>query len=88
MSMRQATLVDTGEGRFASTVTTDHTATRRTNTDMRSIAAYYVILANDLAREPRRDYQVVPVRPSLSARIAAVLAKRAKPTRRAASQPA
>ena len=54
---------------------------------MNSIAAYYVILANDLANEPRRPHVQVPVRPGLSARIAAVLARRVRPTRRAVSQP-
>ena len=55
---------------------------------MQSIAAYYVIVANDLATRPRRHDQVGPVRPSLSARIAAVLARRTRPARRAVSQPA
>jgi hypothetical protein len=55
---------------------------------MQPIAAYYVLVANDLANQPRRHDQVVPVRPSLSARIAAVLARRTRPARRAVSQPA
>jgi hypothetical protein len=56
--------------------------------DMQPIAAYYVLVANDLANEPRRHDRVVPVKPSLSARIAAVLARRTRPARRTASQPA
>ena len=56
---------------------------------MQPIAAYYVLVANDLAREPReRQYQVMPVRPNLTARIAAVLARRVRPVRPTASQPA
>ena len=55
---------------------------------MQPIAAYYVLVANDLANQPRRHDHVVPVRPSLSARIAAVLARRTRPARRAVSQPA
>lgn len=86
--MQQATLVDTREGRIPITVRDDHTVARRMMPHMQSIAAYYVIVANDLATRPRRHEQVVPVRPSLSARIAAVLARRTRPARHAASQPA
>jgi len=58
------------------------------NSDMQPIAAYYVLVANDLANQPRRPDHVAPVRPTLSARIAAVLARRTRPARRAVSQPA
>ena len=55
---------------------------------MQTIAAYYVVISNDLARERSKPrYEVVPVRPSLSARIAAVLDRRSRPVR-PASQPA
>lgn len=86
--MQQATLVDTGGGRIASTVRDEHTVARRMMPHMQSIAAYYVIVAADLANQPRRHDHVVSVRPSLSARIAAVLARRSRPARRAVSQPA
>ena len=56
---------------------------------MQSIAAYYVLIANDHACEPgRREYRVVPVRPNLTARITAALARRVRPVRTTASQPA
>jgi hypothetical protein len=56
---------------------------------MQSVAAYYVLVANDLARERNKPrYEIVPVRPSLSARIAAALAGRGRPVRPAAAQPA
>jgi hypothetical protein len=56
---------------------------------MQTIAAYYVLIANDLAGERRKPrYAVVPVRPSLSARIASALAGRGRSVRPAASQPA
>jgi hypothetical protein len=55
---------------------------------MQTIAAYYVVVANDLARDRSKPrYEVVPVRPRLSARIAAVLARRSRLVR-PASQPA
>jgi hypothetical protein len=56
---------------------------------MQTIAAYYVVIANDLARERSKPrYAVMPVRSSLSARIAAALAGRGRSIRPAASQPA
>ena len=56
---------------------------------MQPIAAYYVLVANDLAPEPgRREYQVVPVRPNLTARIAAALARRVRTVRPTTTQPA
>jgi hypothetical protein len=56
---------------------------------MQTIAAYYVMIANDLARERSKPrYAIVPDRPSLSARIAAALAGRGRSVRPAASQPA
>ena len=86
--MEQATHVDTRERRPRSTVGDDHTVARRMMSQMQTIAAYYVLVANDLANQPRRHDQIGPVRPSLSARIAAVLARRTRPARRAVSQPA
>ena len=56
---------------------------------MQSIAAYYVIVANDLACEGQRPrYRVVVARPSLSARIGTALTALARPVRRSTSQPA
>ena len=56
---------------------------------MQSIAAYYVIVANDIARNNQKPtYRVVVARPSLPARIAAGLIAFARPIRRTASQAA
>ena len=56
---------------------------------MQSIAAYYVIVANDIARNSQKPtYRVVVARPSLPARIAAGLTAFVRPIRRTASQAA
>ena len=53
--------------------------------DMQSIAAYYVIVANDIARDSQKPrYRVA--RPSLPGRIGAALTAIARPVRRTVSQ--
>jgi hypothetical protein len=57
--------------------------------DMQSIAAYYVIVASDLARESRTPrYEVVASRRSLRARLATALRTLVRPVRATASSPA
>ena len=52
---------------------------------MQSIAAYYVIVANDIARDSQKPrYRVA--RPSLPGRIGAALTAIARPVRRTVSQ--
>ncbi|HEX5824062.1 MAG TPA: hypothetical protein VFY18_06330 [Candidatus Limnocylindrales bacterium] len=54
---------------------------------MQPIAAYYVYIADDLARESRKTpYQVVAARSSLPRRIVAALSSVVRPIRRSASQ--
>jgi hypothetical protein len=56
---------------------------------MQSIAAYYVFVATEHAREQRRPrYQVVPAQPSLAVRVLAALTSLVRPAGRNAAQPA
>ena len=57
--------------------------------DMQSVAAYYVIVASDLAHESQtRRYQVAGSRRSLRARLATALSALVRPVRATASSPA
>jgi hypothetical protein len=56
---------------------------------MQSIAAYYVFVATEHAREQRQPrYQVVTTRPSLAVRVLAALTSLVRPAARNAAQPA
>ena len=57
--------------------------------DMQSVAAYYVIVASDLARESQTPrYQVAGSRRGLRARLATALSALVRPVRATASSPA
>jgi hypothetical protein len=89
MSIEEATLVDAGGGRPACRVRIDQPDAQRTMSEMQTIAAYYVLIANEQARESRMPrYQVVPVRPSLTGRVTAALTTLRSLVRSATSQPA
>jgi hypothetical protein len=55
---------------------------------MQSIAAYYVIVANDIARDSQKPRYRVAARPRLLGRIGATLAAITRPVRRTAAQAA
>ena len=55
---------------------------------MQSIAAYYVIVANDMARSRTPRYRVAVPRTNLSARIARALSAVARPLRASGGSPA
>jgi hypothetical protein len=57
--------------------------------EMQSIAAYYVIVANDIAHDSqKRRYDVVAARPSLTGRVVATLTTLPRLVRSVTSQPA
>ena len=89
MSMQEATPVDVDGGRVASRLQIDQPPTQRMMPDMQSVAAYYVIVASDLARESQTPrYQVAGRRRSLRARLATALSALVRPVRVTASSPA
>jgi hypothetical protein len=56
---------------------------------MQTIAAYYVVIANEMAREARQpQYRVVPTRPSRAARFVAAVTSLLRSAPGATSQPA
>jgi hypothetical protein len=90
MSIEHATRVDVGSSRIPRTVDLDQPDPLNEDADpMQSIAAYYVFVATEHAREQRRPrYHVVPTRPSLAARVLAGLTSLGRPAGRNAAQPA
>lgn len=55
---------------------------------MQPIAAYYVMIANDVARSRAQRYQVVVSKPSLPARISTALTEFRRPPRPVGGSPA
>jgi len=56
---------------------------------MQTIAAYYVVIANEMARESRQPkYRVVPTRPSRAGRLVAAVTALVRPAPGVTSQPA
>jgi len=56
---------------------------------MQTIAAYYVVIANEMAREARQpSYRVAPTRPRLAARFVAAVTSLVRPSPGVTSQPA
>ena len=87
--MQEATPVDVDGGRVASRLQIDQPPARRMMPDMQSVAAFYVIVASDLARESRAPhYQVAVSRRSLRARLATALSAVVRPVRATASSAA
>jgi hypothetical protein len=56
---------------------------------MQTIAAYYIVIAIEMAREARQPkYRVVPTRPRRAARFVAAVTSLVRPARGVTSQPA
>ena len=89
MSMPEATLVDVGEVAPRRDCRSISHLPERMMPVMQSIAAYYVIVANDLARQSQTPrYQVVASRPGVRARLATALSALVRPGRATASSAA
>lgn len=90
MSMEHATRVDVEASRIPRTVALDPPDPLNKDADpMQSIAAYYVFVATEHAREQSRPrYQVVRAQPSLAARVRGALTSLVRQTGRNVAQPA
>jgi hypothetical protein len=90
MSIEHATRVDVEASRIPPTVDRDPPDPLNKDADpMQSIAAYYVFVATEHAREQRRPgHQVVPAQPSFAARVLGGLTSLVRPARRNEAQPA